>query len=219
MISASGSAGGASGSASLVMRVTWRSGGGAIGPCGASWPRAGIPGSRSPITRTAADRTKELRVLDKDGRTKFIASWMRQIPSRAASLFSPNYSLSHSCRGAEVRPRPRPGRNKKSLLQFRGSVSETKQAKRYFVSGMVQGVGYRYYTLAAAEKLRVSGFVRNLSDGRVEVFAVGTPQQHGELRSMLERGPRFSSVSEVREEPAILDAQDRAGFFIDHSDY
>jgi len=38
------------------------------------------------------------------------------------------------------------------------------------------------------------------------------------LRSMLERGPRFSSVSEVREEPAILDAQDRAGFFIDHSD-
>jgi acylphosphatase len=98
-------------------------------------------------------------------------------------------------------------------------VSETKQAKRYFVSGMVQGVGYRYYTLAAAEKLRVSGFVRNLSDGRVEVFAVGTPQQHRELRTMLERGPRFSSVSEVREEPAIFDAQDRAGFFIDHSDY
>jgi acylphosphatase len=97
-------------------------------------------------------------------------------------------------------------------------VSETKQAKRYFVSGMVQGVGYRYYTLAAAEKLRVSGFVRNLSDGRVEVFAVGTPQQHRELRTMLERGPRFSSVSEVREEPAISDTQDQAGFFIDHSD-
>ena len=97
-------------------------------------------------------------------------------------------------------------------------MSETKQAKRYLVSGMVQGVGYRYYTLAAAEKLRVSGFVRNLSDGRVEVFAVGTPQQHRELRIMLERGPRFSSVSEVREEPAISDARDRAGFFIDSSD-
>ena len=97
-------------------------------------------------------------------------------------------------------------------------MSETKQAKRYFVSGMVQGVGYRYFAQAAAEKLRVTGFVRNLSDGRVEVFAVGTPQQHLELRTMLERGPRFSSVSEVREEPAIPDAQDRAGFFIDHSD-
>jgi acylphosphatase len=141
---------------------------------------------------------------------------MRQISRRAASVFSRNYSLSHSCRGAKVRLPP--GRNKKSLLQFWSSVSETKQAKRYFVSGMVQGVGYRYYTLAAAEKLRVSGFVRNLRDGRVEVFAVGTPQQHRELRSMLERGPRFSSVSEVREEPAISDAQDRAGFFIDHTD-
>jgi len=83
---------------------------------------------------------------------------------------------------------------------------------------MVQGVGYRYYTLAAAEKLSVSGFVRNLGDGRVEVFAVGTPQQHRELRAMLERGPRFSSVSEVREELAISDVHDRSGFFIDHSD-
>ena len=97
-------------------------------------------------------------------------------------------------------------------------MSETKQAKRYFVSGMVQGVGYRYFTQAAAEKLCISGFVRNLSDGRVEVFAVGTPQQHQELRTLLERGPRFSSVSEVREEPAISDAQDRTGFFIDHND-
>ena len=144
---------------------------------------------------------------------------MRQIPRRAASLFSRDKSLSHPWRGAnKVRPQPRPGRNKKSLLQFRSSVSEAKQAKRYFVSGMVQGVGYRYYTLAAAEKLCVSGFVRNLSDGRVEVFAVGTPQQHRELRTMLERGPQFSSVSEVREEPVISDAQVQAGFFIDNSD-
>jgi acylphosphatase len=97
-------------------------------------------------------------------------------------------------------------------------VSETKQAKRYFVSGMVQGVGYRFFTQAAAEKLGISGFVRNLRDGRVEVFAVGTPQQHQQLRALLERGPRFSSVSEVGEEPAISDAQDQAGFFIDHSD-
>src|SRR6267143_3850447 len=94
MISASGSAGGASGSALLVMRVTWRSGGGAIGPWGASWPRAGFLASSSPI-RTAADRAKELLVLDKDGRTKFIGSWMRQIPRRAASLFGRNESLSH----------------------------------------------------------------------------------------------------------------------------
>jgi len=46
-------------------------------------------------------------------------------------------------------------------------VSETKQAKRYLVSGMVQGVGFRYFTQDTAEKLQVSGFVRNLRDGRV----------------------------------------------------
>jgi acylphosphatase len=97
-------------------------------------------------------------------------------------------------------------------------VSETIQAKRYLVSGMVQGVGYRYFTQAAAEKLGVSGFVRNLRDGRVEVFAVGTPQQHRDLRALLERGPRFSSVSEVREEPSPSEAQDHTGFFIDHSE-
>jgi acylphosphatase len=81
---------------------------------------------------------------------------------------------------------------------------------------MVQGVGFRYFTQDAAEKLRISGFVRNLRDGRVEVFAMGTPQQHAQLRAMLERGPRFSSVSEVREEVAVPDSQYEGGFFINH---
>jgi acylphosphatase len=83
---------------------------------------------------------------------------------------------------------------------------------------MVQGVGFRYFTQDAAERLRISGFVRNLRDGRVEVFAMGTVQQHAELRAMLERGPRFSSVSEVQEEPAATDAQYEGGFFINPSD-
>ncbi|HYU21758.1 MAG TPA: acylphosphatase, partial [Candidatus Dormibacteraeota bacterium] len=51
-------------------------------------------------------------------------------------------------------------------------MSETRQARRYLVSGMVQGVGFRYFTQDAAEKLQVSGFVRNLRDGSVEVFAM-----------------------------------------------
>jgi acylphosphatase len=97
-------------------------------------------------------------------------------------------------------------------------VSDAKQAKRYLVSGRVQGVGFRYFTQAAAEKLRIGGFVRNLRDGRVEVFALGTPQQHQELRAMLERGPRFSSVSEVLEEPATPDRQYENDFFVDSSD-
>ena len=97
-------------------------------------------------------------------------------------------------------------------------VSEPKQAKRYFVSGMVQGVGFRFFTQHAAEKLQVSGFVRNLWDGRVEVFAMGTPRQHAELRVVLERGPRLSNVTEVREEPAALDCQYEGEFFINSND-
>jgi len=82
---------------------------------------------------------------------------------------------------------------------------------------MVQGVGFRYFAQAAAEKLRIHGFVRNLRDGRVEVFAMGAPQQHAELRAMLERGPRFSTVTGVQEELATPDPQYEAGFFINPS--
>jgi acylphosphatase len=93
-------------------------------------------------------------------------------------------------------------------------VSETRLAKRYFVSGMVQGVGFRYFTQDVAERLKISGFVRNLRDGRVEVFAMGTAQQHAGLRALLDRGPRFSSVTEVVEEPAAPEAQYEGGFVV-----
>jgi len=93
-------------------------------------------------------------------------------------------------------------------------VSDAKLAKRYFVSGAVQGVGFRYFAQDAAEKLQVSGFVRNLRDGRVEVFAIATPQQHAELRTMLERGPRFSNGSAVQEDLAAPDPRYEGGFVI-----
>ena len=96
-------------------------------------------------------------------------------------------------------------------------MSETKLAKRYFVSGMVQGVGYRYFAQDAAENLKISGFVRNLRDGRVEVFAMGTTGQLAQLRALLEKGPRFSNVREVRDEPAALDARYEGGFVVNPS--
>ena len=96
-------------------------------------------------------------------------------------------------------------------------MSDAKIAKRYFVSGMVQGVGFRYFAQDAAEKLHVSGFVRNLRDGRVEAYVIANPEQHAEFRAMLQRGPRFSSVSEVLEEPATLDPQYEGGFVINPS--
>ncbi len=95
-------------------------------------------------------------------------------------------------------------------------MSDAQQAKRYFVSGAVQGVGFRYFAQNAAEKLRLAGFVRNLHDGRVEVFAAGSPEQLAQFRAMLERGPRFASVSEVREVNADLDARFARDFIITH---
>ncbi len=94
-------------------------------------------------------------------------------------------------------------------------VSDEKQARRYFVSGIVQGVGFRFFVQSEAEKLRVAGYARNLFDGRVEVLAVGSPAQLAKMKSALERGPRFSSVSHVREEEAQPSPLHENGFVIE----
>jgi acylphosphatase len=94
-------------------------------------------------------------------------------------------------------------------------VSDAKQARRYFVSGIVQGVGFRFFAQRAAEKLHVSGYARNLRDGRVEVFTVGSPAQLAEMKAALARGPRFSTVSGVREEAAQPDPHYENHFVIE----
>jgi acylphosphatase len=93
-------------------------------------------------------------------------------------------------------------------------VSELKQARRYFVSGIVQGVGFRYFTQHEAGRLHVTGYARNLPDGRVEVYAIGTEEQLANLRIALERGPWGARVSEVGEEGASVDSQYTTGFVI-----
>lgn len=91
-------------------------------------------------------------------------------------------------------------------------MSAPKQAKRYFVRGRVQGVGFRYFVEKAANSSGVSGWVRNLDDGRVEVYAVGNPEQLSDLESSLWKGPRFSEVRGVDVEEAAAEA--RSGFRI-----
>lgn len=93
-------------------------------------------------------------------------------------------------------------------------MSDSRLAKRFLIAGSVQGVGFRYFTQRAAQKLKLGGYVRNLSDGRVEVFVIGTDQQFAALRTSLEHGPRFSRVTEVREESADLDPQYEHKFVI-----
>ena len=94
-------------------------------------------------------------------------------------------------------------------------VSDEKQTRRYFVSGTVQGVGFRFFVQRVAEKLDIGGYARNLFDGRVEVLATGSAAQLDKLKSALERGPRFSSVSEVREEEAQPPARYEKRFVIE----
>ena len=65
------------------------------------------------------------------------------------------------------------------------------------VGGMVQGVGYRYFTVTAARKLGLTGWVRNLMNGDVELEAQGERSGVAMLISQLKLGPKWSDVRRV----------------------
>jgi acylphosphatase len=89
-------------------------------------------------------------------------------------------------------------------------------AKRYYVSGAVQGVGYRYFAERAAAQCGVTGYARNLRDGRVEVYAIGRADSLASLRQRLERGPIGASVEKVAEEDAPIEPQFQQSFSIEY---
>jgi acylphosphatase len=70
-------------------------------------------------------------------------------------------------------------------------------ARNALVSGIVQGVAFRYYTQSRARELGVCGWVSNLPDGCVEVWAEGPAAAVEELISWLHRGPPSARVEEV----------------------
>jgi acylphosphatase len=77
-------------------------------------------------------------------------------------------------------------------------------AKRYFIHGRVQGVGFRYFVERTAAELSLTGYTRNLDDGRVEVYAAGPPAKLAELNQRLWKGPRFADVRGVEEQDAAV---------------
>jgi acylphosphatase len=87
-----------------------------------------------------------------------------------------------------------------------------KQARLYRVRGQVQGVGFRYFVEQSAQALGVRGWVRNVDDGSVEVYAVGTPAQLSELAGLLWKGPRWAEVRGVEENEAVM--EEHSGFFV-----
>lgn len=82
-------------------------------------------------------------------------------------------------------------------------------AYRYVVRGRVQGVGFRYFALAAARDLGVCGYTRNLPDGGVEVLAEADDDALSAFEARLREGPSFARVAAVDRVPiAARGAQD-----------
>jgi acylphosphatase len=78
--------------------------------------------------------------------------------------------------------------------------------KHCLISGRVQGVSYRYSAQQQAHKLGVTGWVRNLADGRVELLIQGETEQMENMLNWANQGPRFAEVTsiEVTEQSADL---------------
>lgn len=81
--------------------------------------------------------------------------------------------------------------------------------RRYLVSGRVQGVFYRASAQRYAQSMGLSGWVRNLRDGRVELLACGEASVLAELEKWLEIGPEYAKVTNIEvimENPSIIPA-------------
>lgn len=96
-------------------------------------------------------------------------------------------------------------------------MSASLIAVRVFAEGRVQGVGYRKFVRRSAERLAVSGWVRNRADGSVEAWLCGAPDRVEALVSEMRRGPRFAEVAKVVVEAAELDVGFRHGFSVKSS--
>jgi acylphosphatase len=82
----------------------------------------------------------------------------------------------------------------------------------YRVRGRVQGVGFRFFVEQSAKAIEISGWVRNLDDGSVEVYAAGSAEQLSDLAGRLWQGPRWAEVRGVEEAEAPF--EDHRGFSV-----
>ncbi|MCE0492577.1 acylphosphatase [Vibrio salinus] len=72
------------------------------------------------------------------------------------------------------------------------------KSEKFIVSGIVQGVGFRYFTAHQGINLGLTGFARNLSNGNVEVIATGEPEQLDDLYEWLKQGSPMASVESIQ---------------------
>lgn len=82
-------------------------------------------------------------------------------------------------------------------------MNETREVTaRYEITGRVQGVGFRWFTRAAAREIGLSGWVRNCADGSVEAIAAGTADQQAKFEQAVRQGPSGSKVNDVEKTEA-----------------
>ena len=87
------------------------------------------------------------------------------------------------------------------------------EARRLLISGLVQGVGFRYHMVRAAERMDVSGWVRNRSSGGVEALIAGDAEALAAMITWAHRGPPGASVAHVAVELAdSAELKNHAGF-------
>jgi len=80
-----------------------------------------------------------------------------------------------------------------------------KLAKRYLISGRVQGVGFRFFAEDWANQLGICGYAKNLWDGNVEVYAIGDAAALEEFKRRLAAGPRSARVTSLEESDEPVD--------------
>jgi len=88
------------------------------------------------------------------------------------------------------------------------------RATRLLVRGIVQGVGYRLFTARVARTLGLSGFVRNLDDGRVEAVVTGPGEIIGRFLADLRNGPPGGRVDGIETSEVEFDDGGPGGFEI-----
>ncbi|HUD04788.1 MAG TPA: acylphosphatase [Patescibacteria group bacterium] len=68
----------------------------------------------------------------------------------------------------------------------------------FFIMGFVQGIGFRYFVKSNARRLKLTGWVKNTDDGRVEALVQGPKEKIEKLIKLCEKGPFLSQVNSVQ---------------------
>ena len=74
-----------------------------------------------------------------------------------------------------------------------------KKSVRLYISGIVQGIFFRDFVKENAERCNVKGFIRNLEDGRIEVFLEGDIDDVNKMIEICKTGPKHSQIKNVEE--------------------